>query len=102
MTSCDNDTYYTGIQSFFKRFCILIEFPIHIDTISMGLPIVYFKGSQVEFSKLLSTCVFLSLKVVLILTNSVDPDEMQNYAAFHLPIHCLQKYPFRGYQYIKG
>ena len=25
--------------------------PIHIDTI-MGLPIVYFKGSQVEFSKL--------------------------------------------------
>ena len=28
-------------------------FPIHIDTISiMGLPIVYFKGSLVEFSKL--------------------------------------------------
>ena len=27
-------------------------FPIHIDTLSMGLPIVYFKGSRVEFSKL--------------------------------------------------
>ena len=23
--------------------CILMDFPIHIDTISMGLPIVYFK-----------------------------------------------------------
>ena len=31
--------------------CNLMDFPIHIDTISMGLPIVYFKGSQVEFSK---------------------------------------------------
>ena len=32
--------------------CILMDLPIHIDTISMGLPIVFFKGSQVEFSKL--------------------------------------------------
>ena len=31
--------------------CILMDFPIHIDTISMGLPIVQFKGSHVEFSK---------------------------------------------------
>ena len=32
-----------------------------------------------------NTCftVFLSLKVVLILANSVDPDEMQHYTAFH-------------------
>ena len=33
--------------------CILMDFPIHSDTISMGrLPIVYFVGSQLEFSKL--------------------------------------------------
>ena len=32
--------------------CILMDFPIHLDTISMGLPIVYFKGSRVEFSRL--------------------------------------------------
>ena len=32
--------------------CILMDFPIHIDTISMGLPIVHFKASQVEFSNL--------------------------------------------------
>ena len=29
-----------------------MDFPIHIDTISMELPIVYFKGSQVESYKL--------------------------------------------------
>ena len=29
-----------------------MESPIHIDTIGMGLPIVYFKGSQVEVFKL--------------------------------------------------
>ena len=27
-------------------------FSIHIDTISMGLPILYLKGSQIEVSKL--------------------------------------------------
>ena len=28
----------------------LMDFPIHIDTISMGMPIVYFKGSYVKLS----------------------------------------------------
>ena len=28
-------------------------------------------------------------------TNSVDPDEMQHYAAFYLGLYCLQKYSFR-------
>ena len=32
---------------------------------------------------------------VLILANSAEPDEMQHYAAFHLGLHCLSKYPFR-------
>ena len=35
-----------------------MDFPIHIDAISMGLPIMYFKGSQVEFSK--STCILIN------------------------------------------
>ena len=34
--------------------------------------------------------VFLSLKVVLILANSADPDEMQHSAAFHHGLHCLK------------
>ena len=29
-------------------------------------------------------------------SNSVEPDEMQHYAAFHLGLHCLQKWSFRG------
>ena len=36
------------------------------------------------------------------LTNSVDADEMQNYAAFHLGLHRLQKYLFRGFPDTKG
>ena len=66
-----------------------MDFPIHIDTISMGLQIVYFKGSQVEY---LNYDVFLSLKIVLILANNADPGEMQHYAAFHLGLHCLPKF----------
>ena len=65
-----------------------MDFLLHIDTISMELPIVYFKGSQEEF---LNHDVFLSLKVVLFLANSADPDEMQHNAAFHLGLHCLPK-----------
>ena len=33
--------------------------------------------------------VFLSLKAVLILANSADPDEKQHFAAFHLGLQCL-------------
>ena len=36
------------------------------------------------------------MKDLFNLTNSVDPDEMQHYAAFHLGLHCLQKYSSRG------
>ena len=35
---------------------------------------------------------FLSLKIIL--ANSVDPDEMLPYAAFHFGLHCLPKYAF--------
>ena len=35
-------------------------------------------------------------------TNSVHPDEMQHNAAFHLGLHCLLKYPFRGFPNTKG
>ena len=39
---------------------------------------------------------------ILILANSVDPDEMQHDAAFHLGLHCLLQYPFRGFKCTKG
>ena len=46
--------------------------------------------------------VFFCLKIFFTFTNSVVPDEMQHYAAFHLVLHCLQKYSFRRLQNSKG
>ena len=66
--------------------CILMSFPKHVGTRSMGLPIVCFEGYN-----LLNYSIFLSLKIVLILANSADPDEKQHSAAFHLCLHCLPK-----------
>ena len=42
------------------------------------------------------------LKIFFTFKNSVDPDEMQQYAAFHLGLHFLQKYSFRGFPEYKG
>ena len=36
------------------------------------------------------------------LANSADPDEMQQYAAFHLGLHCLLQCTFSGFEYAKG
>ena len=44
--------YIEYVPSHSLTLYILMDFPIHMDTISMGLPIVYFKGSQVEFSEI--------------------------------------------------
>ena len=68
---------FSDLFSVYLTLCILMYFPIQIDTLSMRMPIVHFKGSQVDFSK--SSClILLSLKVVLISANSVDPDEMRH------------------------
>ena len=47
---------------------------------------------------------FLTLKAVLTfnLENSADADEMPQFAAFYLRLHCLPKYPFRSFQNTKG
>ena len=58
---------------------ILMDYPIHIDTISMCLSILYYKGSHVKIYKV---NLFLSPKIVFILANSADPDEMPHFAAF--------------------
>ena len=41
--------------------------------------------------------VFFCLKIFITFTNIEDQGEMQHYAAFHLGLHCLQKYLFRGF-----
>ena len=45
---------------------------------------------------------FLSLKIDLVIANSVDPDEMPHKAAFLLGLRCLLKYLIRGFQYTKS
>ena len=37
-------------------------------------------------------------KLNFIFANSADPDEMPHHAPFHLGLHCLQEYLFRGLQ----
>ena len=39
---------------------------------------------------------------LFISTKSVDPDEMQHCTAFHLGLHCLQNYSFRGFLNTNG
>ena len=60
---------------------------------------MFFKGSQIEFSKLSSISV---PEGCFNLANSADPDEMQHNAAFHQGLHCLPKYPFKVFPYTKG
>ena len=65
--------------------------------ISMQLPILYFNNwSQVDISKI------LSLKIVFILANSADSNEMPLYAAFHLGLHCMPKYSSTSIHNEKG
>ena len=60
----------------------------------MIVHLTYLGVSGYHFQKIL---YFFCLKIIFTLTNSVDPDEMQHYAAFHLGLHCLQKYSFKGF-----
>ena len=51
-----------------------INFPIQIATIRMGLSLMFFKGSQVDFP---NKCIIQSLNIAFIIANSADLDEMQ-------------------------
>ena len=63
------------------------------------MSIVHIKGCLVIICK--KYCFLLS-EIFFTFTNSVDPDEMQHCAAFHLDLHCLQKYSFSGFPEYKG
>ena len=47
-------------------------------------------------------CISFSENLFFVLANSADPDEMLHYAAFHLGLHWMLKYPFRGFWSAKG
>ena len=62
------------------------------DSINTGwsIVLVFIEGSQIRI-------VFLSLKNGFVLANSVGPDEMPHYAAFHLCLHYLPNYSFSSH-----
>ena len=58
-----------------------MDYPIHIDAISMEMSILYFMGLPVKILNKLNN-VFLSPKIVyilVILANNADPDEMLHF-----------------------
>ena len=59
------------------------------DTINLGwFQCLYLGVSAYDLKKV----QYFRLKIIFfILTNGVDPDEMPQYVAFHLCLHCLQK-----------
>ena len=76
-------TFFIGIFYFFIK--------LHYSR-KPGWSILYIEGSQVRIFK--KNFVVLSL----VQANIADPDEMLHYAAFHLGLHCLPKYPFRCFR----
>ena len=72
---------------------------IHTKQLLNLLCIVYIGVSSYNFKK---NIVFFCLKIFLTFTNSVDPDATQHYAAFHLGLHCLQKYFFKKAQNLRA
>ena len=57
------------------------------DTTNLGWSIVYIEGSWLYNFQ--AEIVFLSLKVICVVANSVDPDEILHYKALPLGLHCL-------------
>ena len=73
-----------------------MDYPIHIDTRSIELSILCFKGLSVKIPiKSVSEDCFYH-------TNSADPDKMPTYVSFHPGLHCLTKYLSMGTQNEKG
>ena len=58
---------------------------------------VHCKYFGVIMYKFPNCMIFLSLKIDFVLANNAYPDEMPHNAAFHLGLHCLPKYSFRGF-----
>ena len=67
-----------------------MNYPIHINAISMEQFILYFKGSHVEMSIICRISV-LGDSFILRLTNSSDPVETPPYVVFYLRLLCLPK-----------
>ena len=90
----------SGIRIEILTFFILMDFPRHVNRISMESSILYFKRPQGDISKLY--CSSVSGEFSVYLSNRPGPDEMPPFVAFHLGLHCLPKYLFTDVQNEKG
>ena len=72
-----------------------MEFSIKFDSVKSGWSIVYIEGLQDTILK--KILYFFLWRFDFVLANSADSDEMLHYVAFHLGLHCLPKYLFRGF-----
>ena len=75
----------------FLTLCILMHYSFWFNTKTWDNPLYISRGVRLFFSKK-KNCIILSEYLY-----SLDPDEIQHYAAFHLGLHCLQSYSFRGF-----
>ena len=71
----------------YEPFSVQLGGPIKLDTIKSGLSIVYIDWSHVIISKKL---YFFLWRLILF-------HEMPHDVSFHLGLHCLPKYKFRGF-----
>ena len=85
-------TYHGCQVIIFKNYCILL---------SENLLYLY-KQYRPWWNAALC-CISPGSSLFCVCTNSVEPDEMQQlYAAFHLGLHCVLQYSFRGFTNTKG
>ena len=72
----------------------LMDSSFWFDTIDMGWSIVhvYIEGSQVIIYKV----VFLSLKILIVLANSVDPDEISSGSSLFAKVCIYERLVYKG------
>ena len=82
-----SDYSYIALRHLVARLTLyaLMDSSFWFDTINFGWSIIYTEGSQVIISQ--KNIAFISLKIVFVLANSVDLDEIPKYAEFHLCLH---------------
>ena len=71
------------------------------DAINLWLCIVYTSGPVYWGRVDTEVIIFFRwrlIKIVFVIANSIDPDEMSHYAAFYLGLRCLPKNAFRSSQ----
>ena len=71
-----------------------MEFSIKFDILKSGWSIVYIEGSQVIISN--RYCISFPEGRFWF------SKQCRHNVAFHLGLHCLPKYPFRGFWYTKS